>query len=137
MRVKEEVRAQTDEPTAAHRREKERKGCGQERQIYKLVLLERLHACLVALELGEGSRSATLAQSLASLLDSIFEAVFCSRQTFWRRGMKKRFTGCRKGAESLQGYDGRLTMEEFRCCIRPARREDPTSIAGVKKPVVA
>ena len=42
-----------------------------------------------ALELGEGSRSATLAPPLAWPLDSIFKAVFCSRQTFGGRDEKK------------------------------------------------
>jgi hypothetical protein len=102
VKAKEEVRAQTDEPTAAHTREKERmwtrttdlRACALRAPPY---LGERL----VALELGEGSCSAVLASSLAPPLDDIFEAVFVRAKRLeawdekWSTGRRKVQGVCR------------------------------------------
>jgi len=59
-----------------------------------------LQACtLGALKLGEGSHSATLAQSLASPLDGIFETVFCEfGGTRWKKKGLQAAGRCRESA---------------------------------------
>jgi hypothetical protein len=103
VKVKEEVRAQADEPTAAHTREKEKK----ERKVDKNNRSTSLHSWSTsmpgggtpswqALELREGSRSATLAPVSGVATWQHFRDRLCSRQTFGGTELKKRFSGCRK-----------------------------------------
>jgi hypothetical protein len=99
VKVKEEVRAQTDEPTAAHRREKERKKeCGQGRQIYKFGLLG------VPAWWGNALVACTRARRRGSPLDSIIEAVFARAKNLEAR-MNKKVDRLQEGAGVCRGCD--------------------------------
>lgn len=88
---------------------KKRKKVDKNNRSNKLALLEHLHACGDALVAGTRARrgiafSATLAPSLASLLDSIFEAVFARAKRLGVRGEKK-VHRLQEGAGGQQGCD--------------------------------